>query len=305
MLNSALRACGKGPLLGSGSVSSDTRKSTQSSSSSYSAAAPEPKKEIVDYSKGSSHSDRLVETYLSNAENILSAPPSLFRRKLTALDSEINSPDLHPYETDRLLFLKALFNLLYFDEHYLDDNFDDSEAEYISILDEIDDLIRGMSSITDEAAYLYYVANMFSIGRFENIEPLDKLKQLWSNIGSIHLNNSETEMKVSFWHENAKRIHDLMERIYTPDPPQSSQTPEGNDQILMKVKKILSNKLGLHPSDITLNSVFTRDLGCDSLDLVELIMEFEKAFGISISDEHAEKISTVRDAVRYIERAIK
>lgn len=67
-----------------------------------------------------------------------------------------------------------------------------------------------------------------------------------------------------------------------------------------KVKAIIVDKLGVDESEITLDSNFTNDLGADSLDTVELIMEFEKEFEISIPDEDAENISTVGSAVSYL-----
>ncbi len=67
-----------------------------------------------------------------------------------------------------------------------------------------------------------------------------------------------------------------------------------------KVKEIIINKLGVEAGQITPEASFTNDLGADSLDTVELVMEFEKAFNLQIPDEDAEKISTVGDAVRYI-----
>lgn len=67
-----------------------------------------------------------------------------------------------------------------------------------------------------------------------------------------------------------------------------------------KVKEIIINKLGVDDGQITPEASFTNDLGADSLDTVELVMEFEKAFNLQIPDEDAEKIGTVGDAVRYI-----
>ena len=72
-------------------------------------------------------------------------------------------------------------------------------------------------------------------------------------------------------------------------------------EIESKVKEIIVEKLGVEESEVTLEASFTNDLGADSLDTVELIMEFEKEFGITIPDDQAEKIATVGDAVAHIE----
>lgn len=73
-------------------------------------------------------------------------------------------------------------------------------------------------------------------------------------------------------------------------------------EIASKVKSIIVDKLAVDENEVTPTASFTNDLGADSLDIVELIMEFEKEFGISIPDEDAEKIGTVGDAVSYIEK---
>jgi len=71
--------------------------------------------------------------------------------------------------------------------------------------------------------------------------------------------------------------------------------------IATKVKEIIVDKLGVDESEVTPEASFTNDLGADSLDTVELIMEFEKEFNIGIPDDQAETISTVGDAIKYIE----
>lgn len=68
-----------------------------------------------------------------------------------------------------------------------------------------------------------------------------------------------------------------------------------------KVKEIITKQMGVKPEQITRETSFINDLGADSLDTVELIMEFEDAFDMNIPDEDAEKIRTVGDAVKYIE----
>lgn len=77
------------------------------------------------------------------------------------------------------------------------------------------------------------------------------------------------------------------------------------EEIISKVKAIIVDKLGVNESEVTLEASFTNDLGADSLDTVELIMEFEKVFGISIPDDVAEKISTVGDAVNFIKENLQ
>ncbi|MBP7463197.1 MAG: acyl carrier protein [Bacteroidales bacterium] len=71
--------------------------------------------------------------------------------------------------------------------------------------------------------------------------------------------------------------------------------------IASRVKSIIVDKLGVDEAEVTPEASFTNDLGADSLDTVELIMEFEKEFEISIPDEETEKISTVGAAIKYIE----
>ncbi|MBN2662043.1 MAG: acyl carrier protein [Bacteroidales bacterium] len=72
-----------------------------------------------------------------------------------------------------------------------------------------------------------------------------------------------------------------------------------------RVKAIIVDKLGVDESEVTPDATFTNDLGADSLDTVELIMEFEKEFNIAIPDEDAENIGTVKDAISYIEKHSK
>ncbi|ALO16032.1 MAG TPA: acyl carrier protein [Salinivirga sp.] len=71
--------------------------------------------------------------------------------------------------------------------------------------------------------------------------------------------------------------------------------------IASRVNSIIVDKLGVDESEVTAEASFTNDLGADSLDTVELIMEFEKEFNLAIPDDQAEKIATVGDAIKYIE----
>ena len=75
--------------------------------------------------------------------------------------------------------------------------------------------------------------------------------------------------------------------------------------IATRVKEIIVDKLGVEESEVTPEASFKNDLGADSLDAVELMMEFEKEFKITIPDDQAEKISTVRETIKYIEENVK
>jgi acyl carrier protein len=75
--------------------------------------------------------------------------------------------------------------------------------------------------------------------------------------------------------------------------------------ISSRVKAIIADKLSVDENEVTLEASFTNDLGADSLDTVELIMEFEKEFDIQIPDDQAENIATVGQAISYIEQATK
>ena len=77
------------------------------------------------------------------------------------------------------------------------------------------------------------------------------------------------------------------------------------DNIEQRVKKIVAEQLGVNEADIKTESSFIDDLGADSLDTVELVMEFEEEFDITIPDEEAEKIQTVGQAITYIEEHTK
>jgi acyl carrier protein len=76
-------------------------------------------------------------------------------------------------------------------------------------------------------------------------------------------------------------------------------------EIAEKVKSIIVEKLGVEKTEVTEEASFTNDLGADSLDTVELIMEFEKEFNISIPDDQAEQIATVGQTISYLEKNVK
>ena len=76
------------------------------------------------------------------------------------------------------------------------------------------------------------------------------------------------------------------------------------EDVVKQVKAIIVDKLGVEESEVTESASFTNDLGADSLDTVELLMEFERVFGIKIPDEDASGISTVADAINYVEAKV-
>jgi acyl carrier protein len=77
------------------------------------------------------------------------------------------------------------------------------------------------------------------------------------------------------------------------------------DEIFERVKKIIIDQLGVEGPLVTMEASFIDDLGADSLEIVDLIMAFEGEFGITIPDEDAEDLSTVRDAVEYLRQSTK
>ena len=103
----------------------------------------------------------------------------------------------------------------------------------------------------------------------------------------------------------------MLERLRVSKINQSTiislATPGGKSALAIvrcsgpKVKEIIIDKLGVDESEVVADANFTNDLGADSLDTVELIMEFEKEFNIAIPDEQAENIQTVGQAIKYIE----
>ena len=78
-----------------------------------------------------------------------------------------------------------------------------------------------------------------------------------------------------------------------------------SEDIVKKVKAIIVDKLGVEESEVTESANFTNDLGADSLDTVELLMEFEKVFGIKIPDEETSTIATVEDAINKVKEKLE
>ena len=99
-----------------------------------------------------------------------------------------------------------------------------------------------------------------------------------------------------------QQIMFLLQIVYFCNHKPKKQTMS---DIATRVKKIIVDKLGVDENEVTAEASFTNDLGADSLDTVELIMEFEKEFNISIPDEQAETITTVGQAITYLEEHSK
>lgn len=102
-----------------------------------------------------------------------------------------------------------------------------------------------------------------------------------------------------------KGIKSKQNETATPSSFASSlarETVSSNSGVALQIKKMVADKLGVSLSAVTNNASFANDLGADSLDTVELIMELEKDFGVSIPDNEAEKLRTVGQAINYIER---
>lgn len=74
-----------------------------------------------------------------------------------------------------------------------------------------------------------------------------------------------------------------------------------NEEVVRRVKDLIAESLGVNPAEVVATASFIDDLGADSLDIVELVMAIEKEFNVEIPDEDAEKITTVQDAVDYIQ----
>lgn len=264
--------------------------------------------ESQDASIDTTHSDKIYQFQLSNIDNTLTLNPYAFTDRLSGIQKNIDSGAISAYEADRLRLLCAWMSLVYFKEHFCDDDYDDYEDKYLEILDKVDNYVGEMTEQTDEAVYLYHLANMYSAERFSGVNPKEKLNELWTAIQSIKLEERNTEFKVSIWEETAKEVHDLMSQLIDINHADSSgsssnitySATSSNDHLERKIIGIIASNLGLDKSEIHSYSRLDSDLGADSLDAVELIMEMEKSLNMEIPDEVAKRIRTVGDIVTYI-----
>ena len=110
-------------------------------------------------------------------------------------------------------------------------------------------------------------------------------------------------MKICEFRQNLLTLQNLVAKAARNDT--INQNLFIMEDIASKVISIIVYKLGAEESEVTPSASFKNDLGADSLDTVELIMEFEKEFNITIPDDVAEKISTVQDAIDYIKENVQ
>lgn len=254
--------------------------------------------------------DEYYEYYLDRESEILELSPDRFMGLMKQVKMPLYGGRWDNYEKDRLRILLSLFALRYADEHYMEDEYWDNQEPYNEILDSIDNLIKDMKEITDEGLYIYFIANMYSATRY-NADPMDKLNEFWSEIQGIYLNDNITEFKKDYWEQKAERVYNYMRDVISPSSNNNSSSNisngsySNNSDIFKRVKKIIMDKLSVGASEIHLNAEFKRDLGADSLDSVELIMEFEKEFNLTIPDEVAANINTIGQAIDYIRSHIR
>lgn len=103
---------------------------------------------------------------------------------------------------------------------------------------------------------------------------------------------------------NAQEAATPMEKNVVKTEKKEAVLVLSTEKITEKVKKIVVDRLGVAPKEVTLKASFTNDLGADSLDSIELIMEIEKEFKINISDEDAQKINTVGEGIAYLDKRL-
>lgn len=251
-----------------------------------------------------SRSDKIYEYQLDKLDANLVLPPknrygASFQDCIDEIKKAIKKGDLSDYECDRLRLLAGWMSLVYFKYHFFDEDFykNGKDEDLYAILDSVDDFVLDMSDFSDEAEYLYLISNMYSCHRFKDIDPVEKLESLWSQLSEIKLDYDVTEFKISYWNETAKDVHDTMCEIL--DAASKSNSSSYN-RIKDKVIAIVADTLGLDEDDVYPSSLLA-DLGADSLDAVDLIMKMEKKFDLRISDANAQKIRTVEDIIRYVE----
>ena len=166
----------------------------------------------------------IIEVYLDNLSSILDSKRSRFKEIIKDIQKTINSDGTDDYDKDRLRILQMTLSFAYFEAHYLDEDFDKYEDTYNEIIDKIDEINSSMAYQNNEAEIIYLISNIYSIHRFENIKPLDKLEQLWVEINKLELDEAQMEFKPLFWLNKAKETYDLQKRIFDNSDSQTSST---------------------------------------------------------------------------------
>lgn len=156
----------------------------------------------------------IIDVNLDNLSSILDAKRSRFKEIIKDIQKTIDSDEIDDYDKDRLRILQMALSFAYFEAHYLDEDFDKYEDIYYEIIDKIDEINPSMAYQNNEAEIIYLLANMYSIDRFQNVKPLDKLEQLWEDINKLELDESQMEFKPSFWLNKAKETYELQKRIF-------------------------------------------------------------------------------------------
>ena len=243
-----------------------------------------------------SRSDKIYNHQLSNLENTLNLSTYDFLNRLSSVQKVIDDGGLSDYESDRLRLLMGVLSLLYFKQHFGDDDFEEDDQRYYEILDKVDDYVKEMTSESDEADYLYYLANMYSADRFSNDDPLENLEEFWDKMQEIDLNDTHTEFKVSFWEDTAQEVYDLMSDLL------DSSSALSDDFIKNKVIQIISNTLSLDIDKVHSYSRIQEDLGAHSRNFnkIKLIMNIEEEFDLTIPDKEIKKFRTVGDIICFI-----
>lgn len=161
--------------------------------------------------------DEIFRTEIDNLEKTLDLSTHSFNAHLAKIEKVIAEPGMLDITADMLRLVQSWLCFQYFDDHYLDDDFDKKESQYYEIIDKVDKFIGSMSSISDEAEYLYTMANMYSADRFKDIKPYAKLQELWKQINEIQLNDDEVILfKANYWEELAQETYDTMSTILKP-----------------------------------------------------------------------------------------
>ena len=136
------------------------------------------------------------------------------------------------------------------------------------------------------------------------MEDINEMRRRWKEEETAQKQNrlNEEVSKSYISSDNGHYENEVLKKSRVNNASYNTSSFNHEDPMFAKVKAIIADKLGIEECEVVENAYLKNDLGADSLDSVELIMEFEKEFGISIPDHDAERIRTVGDAVRYIKK---